>query len=83
MPRPRVWKREVSKDAQVYALDFLTTDADVSTGVLSQLSLYEQYAAAAYCVNNNNSPGNKVTCAAGNCGTVQAANTVTTIEFQK
>lgn len=55
---------------------------DVSTGVLSQLSLYEQYAAAAYCVNNNNSPGNKVTCAAGNCPTVEAATTVTSLEFQ-
>lgn len=71
------------QEAQAYPLAFLTTDADVSAGVLSQLSLYEQYAAGAYCENNNNSPGTKVTCPAGNCGTVEAANTVTPIEFQK
>ncbi len=51
--------------------------------MLRQLNLWEQYAAAAYCVTNNDSPGTKVTCAAGNCPLVEAATTTTLIEFQK
>lgn len=55
---------------------------DVPADVLSQLNLWQQYSAAAYCVVNNDSPGDKVSCAAGNCPLVEAATTVTSIEFQ-
>jgi len=55
----------------------------VSADVLARLNLYEQYAAAAYCPGNNNSPNTKVTCSTGNCPLVQAANTNTVSEFQK
>jgi hypothetical protein len=61
----------------------LTQLPDVSADVLNQLNLWEQYAAAAYCVSNNDSPGNKVSCVAGNCPLVQGATTTTSIEFQK
>jgi len=57
--------------------------SDVSAGVLSQLNLWEQYSAAAYCVSNNNSPGDKVSCTAGNCPLVEQATTTTSIEFEK
>jgi Lipase 3 N-terminal region len=83
MPHQLAWKREVSTNQRISAELLLIQLADVSAGVLSQLNLWEQYAAAAYCVSNNNSPGNKVSCAAGNCPLVEAATTTTTIEFQK
>ncbi|KAL3476457.1 Alpha/Beta hydrolase protein [Aspergillus californicus] len=54
---------------------------DVSAEVLQQLTLFAEYAAASYCTPNIESPGNKVTCATGNCPTVQAAETVTLAEF--
>ncbi|ORY17424.1 Alpha/Beta hydrolase protein [Clohesyomyces aquaticus] len=54
----------------------------VTTDLLSTFQLMEQYSAAAYCPNNNNSPGNKVTCSVGNCPQVQAAKTTTVTEFQ-
>jgi triacylglycerol lipase len=53
----------------------------VSASVLQRLTLFAQYSAAAYCTNNINSTGTKLTCAAGNCPLVEAANTVTLAEF--
>jgi Lipase 3 N-terminal region len=61
----------------------LTNGLDVSAGVLNQLNLWEQYAAAAYCPANNDSPGDELSCEAGNCPLVQTASTTTSIEFQK
>ncbi|KAL4782766.1 Alpha/Beta hydrolase protein [Aspergillus varians] len=54
---------------------------DVSADVLSQLNLFAEYAAASYCTPNINSTGDKLTCATGNCPTVQAAETTTLDEF--
>ncbi|KAL4892082.1 Alpha/Beta hydrolase protein [Aspergillus ambiguus] len=54
---------------------------DVSLQVLQQLNLFAEYSAAAYCTGNLNSTGTKVTCPAGNCPQVQAANTTTLTEF--
>ena len=62
---------------------WLKYNTDVTAASLALLNLYEQYAAAAYCVQNNDSPGNKVSCKAGNCPLVEAANTETITEFQK
>ncbi|GIJ85201.1 hypothetical protein Asppvi_004057 [Aspergillus pseudoviridinutans] len=53
----------------------------VSSSVLQELSLFAQYSAAAYCSNNINSTGTKLTCSAGNCPLVEAANTKTLSEF--
>jgi Lipase 3 N-terminal region len=62
----------------------LKNDSDVSAEVLGQFNLWEQYSAAAYCLPNNDSPGDKVACVKGqNCPLVEAATTITSIEFQK
>ncbi|KAH7396832.1 Alpha/Beta hydrolase protein [Phaeosphaeria sp. MPI-PUGE-AT-0046c] len=58
------------------------TSRAVSQDVFSQLQFFSQYSAAAYCLSNNNSPGNKVTCAQGNCNLVEAATTSTLTEFE-
>ncbi|KAH7119548.1 Alpha/Beta hydrolase protein [Dendryphion nanum] len=55
---------------------------DVSPDVLSRLQLMEQYAAAAYCRENNNSPETQLSCHVGNCPRVDAADTYTALEFQ-
>ncbi|KAF9886465.1 hypothetical protein FE257_011370 [Aspergillus nanangensis] len=57
------------------------TSRDVSSDVLTQLNFFAEYSAAAYCTGNVNSTGNKVTCSAGNCPNVQAADTQTLKEF--
>ncbi|KAL1597012.1 hypothetical protein SLS60_008594 [Paraconiothyrium brasiliense] len=54
----------------------------VSTEIFDKLSFFEQYAAAAYCQENNNSTDTKVTCVEGNCANVQAADTNTLTEFE-
>lgn len=55
---------------------------DVTPEVLSKFQLMEQYAAAAYCVENNNSPGTQLSCHVGNCPRVDAADTNTSLEFE-
>src|SRR5690242_14544050 len=42
-----------------------------------------QYASAAYCSNNSNSPGDKVRCGSGNCPVVEHANSTTVLEYSK
>ncbi|RMZ74436.1 lipase class 3 [Pyrenophora seminiperda CCB06] len=55
---------------------------DVSADVLSKLSFFSQYSAAAYCLGNNNSPNTKITCPQGNCPLIEKANTNTLTEFE-
>jgi hypothetical protein len=50
--------------------------------LLDDLVLYSQYAAAAYCRGNNDSPNTKLVCPSGNCPLVEAADTSTASEFQ-
>ncbi|KAF2403878.1 alpha/beta-hydrolase [Trichodelitschia bisporula] len=54
----------------------------ISTSYFQTFQLYEQYAAAAYCPGNNNSPNTKLICPSGNCPLVQSSNTSTVTEFQ-
>ncbi|KAF2197958.1 alpha/beta-hydrolase [Delitschia confertaspora ATCC 74209] len=54
----------------------------INSDLLANFNLFEQYAAAAYCSGNNDSPNSKVTCPYGNCPLVQAASTITLTEFQ-
>ncbi|KAL4923371.1 Alpha/Beta hydrolase protein [Aspergillus undulatus] len=54
---------------------------DVSTEELNRLALYAEYAAASYCTPNIDSTGDKLTCAEGNCPTVEAAEAITLAEF--
>ncbi|KAL8700158.1 MAG: hypothetical protein Q9201_005602 [Fulgogasparrea decipioides] len=50
----------------------------------ANLNLFEQFAAAAYCRNNNNDKagGTKITCAVGNCPLVQNDDVVSVYEFE-
>lgn len=64
--------------------DDVLTEAAVSAALLARLNLFEQYSAAAYCANNNDSPaGTPITCSVGNCPLVQAARATAIYEFQK
>jgi Lipase 3 N-terminal region len=59
---------------------------DVSHGAASffaDLQLYSQYAAAAYCSGNTDSPGQKVRCPIGNCPIVEALDTKTILGISK
>ncbi len=58
------------------------THNGVSESTLEQFALFSQYAAAAYCEENNNSSGTKITCAAKNCPEVEAANVTSRNEFE-
>ncbi|KAF2468679.1 alpha/beta-hydrolase [Lindgomyces ingoldianus] len=49
--------------------------------MFDRFNLMEQYAAASYCELNVNTTGSKVTCSAGNCPLVEAADTNTEVEF--
>ncbi|CAI7615285.1 unnamed protein product [Penicillium manginii] len=55
----------------------------VSSGVLDQLTLFAEYAAASYCSNNINSTGDLLTCAEGNCPTVQSSGATSLYEFEE
>ncbi|KAI9819807.1 MAG: hypothetical protein M1832_003882 [Thelocarpon impressellum] len=54
----------------------------IPNDVFDKLVLYSQFSAAAYCVNNNDSPNNELTCPKGNCPLVEAADASSTLEFQ-
>lgn len=56
---------------------------DVSSDVLQQLTLFAEFSAAAYCANNIDSTGDKLTCSTGNCPAVEAASTTTLYEFEE
>ncbi|KAK0640348.1 Mono- and diacylglycerol lipase [Lasiodiplodia hormozganensis] len=55
---------------------------DISQELFDTFQLMEQYAAAAYCPDNNDSPDTKLTCDTGNCPLVEAADATTVSEFE-
>ncbi|RAH49349.1 lipase family protein [Aspergillus brunneoviolaceus CBS 621.78] len=55
---------------------------DVSTTVYTQLDLFAQYSAAAYCSTNLDSPNTSVTCTNGLCPLLAAATTKSLAEFE-
>lgn len=65
------------------AAPFTLESRAVSADVYSNLQLFEQFTAAAYCSTNNNSTGNKLTCSNNLCPRVEGADTKTVLEFQK
>lgn len=76
----------VSIFSTFYQVDHILTDHPcpaISSSLLSTFNLYEQFAAAAYCPANNDSPATKLVCTSDACPLVQAATTNTIIEFQK
>ncbi|KAF2796088.1 alpha/beta-hydrolase [Melanomma pulvis-pyrius CBS 109.77] len=54
----------------------------VDSNLLASFNLIEQYAAAAYCSNNHDSPGDEISCNSGNCPLAQAAKTTSVLEFE-
>ncbi|KAF2646573.1 alpha/beta-hydrolase [Massarina eburnea CBS 473.64] len=64
------------------AAPLVTRKEAVTTAVFDKLLFYSQYAAAAYCKVNNDSPNTKITCPQKNCAKVEAANTSTLTEFE-
>jgi hypothetical protein len=50
---------------------------------LNAFKLMEQYAAAAYCSSNYDSPGDQIQCASKNCPQVEAADAATVIEYSR
>ena len=70
--------------AGINAAPWLESRSGVSNDVFARLKFFAQYAAAAYCAKNNNSPGDKVVCSSKDqCPQVQQASTKTVAEFQK
>ncbi|KAF1842365.1 alpha/beta-hydrolase [Cucurbitaria berberidis CBS 394.84] len=55
----------------------------IGADLLARFKLMEQYASAAYCANNYNSPGDQVECASGNCPLVQDADSATVAEYSR
>ncbi|KAJ4286232.1 hypothetical protein N0V90_013266 [Kalmusia sp. IMI 367209] len=53
----------------------------VDGGLLNNFNLMEQYASAAYCRSNFNSPGDQIKCKGGGCPLVEAANATSMIEY--
>jgi hypothetical protein len=51
--------------------------------MINNFELYSQYSAAAYCVDNNDSPSTQIKCSQGNCPLVEAANATGVLEFHK
>ncbi|EMD89931.1 hypothetical protein COCHEDRAFT_62145, partial [Bipolaris maydis C5] len=55
----------------------------VTDELVSDMGLMSQYASAAYCSDNYNSPGDKVSCVDGKCPMIQAADTNTVAEYSE
>jgi hypothetical protein len=55
----------------------------IQANQLTTFKLMQQYAAAAYCASNYDSPGDQLQCAAGNCPQVEAADSASVIEYSR
>lgn len=64
---------------------FINRLSAISESDYSNLNLFEQFSAAAYCPNNNNdiAGGTKLSCPTGNCPLVDSSDVTTVYEFQK
>ncbi|KAL8958030.1 MAG: hypothetical protein Q9193_004838 [Seirophora villosa] len=59
-----------------------TTHIGISQELLDTFKLMSQFAAAAYCPGNNDSPNTVLACPTGNCPLVESAKAVTLSEFE-
>jgi hypothetical protein len=66
-----------------YAAPLVSEKRGVQGDQLNTFKLMGQYAAAAYCASNYDSAGDQVQCASGNCPLVEAADSATTIEYDR
>ncbi|KAL8684619.1 MAG: hypothetical protein Q9224_006231 [Gallowayella concinna] len=55
---------------------------EIDDALFDTFKFISQYAAAAYCEGNNDSPNTRLTCPKGNCPLVEAAGAVTLSEFE-
>ncbi|RAR00724.1 lipase precursor [Stemphylium lycopersici] len=55
----------------------------ISSHLYKDFKLMSQYASAAYCSNNYNSPGDQIECSTGNCPLVQDADSKTVLEYNR
>jgi hypothetical protein len=69
--------------ASINAAPFVPEKRGIQADELNTFKLMQQYAAAAYCASNYNSPGDQIQCAAGNCPQVEAADSATVIEYSR
>ncbi|KAJ5566745.1 uncharacterized protein N7459_010127 [Penicillium hispanicum] len=79
----RAWTAVVATAVLAVAAPSRPVRRDVSSDVLSDLTLYAQYSAAAYCTTNFNSTGTALSCSTDNCPEVQSADTLTLYEFDE
>ncbi|KAF2856740.1 alpha/beta-hydrolase [Plenodomus tracheiphilus IPT5] len=61
----------------------LIQERGIGADLLSKLNLMEQYASAAYCASNYGSTGDQITCASGNCPSVEDADSSSVIEYSR
>jgi hypothetical protein len=69
--------------ASTHAAPFIQEKRGIQANQLNSFKLMQQYAAAAYCASNYNSPGDQIQCAAGNCPQVEAADSATVAEYSR
>ncbi|KAL8899328.1 MAG: hypothetical protein Q9192_001622 [Flavoplaca navasiana] len=71
--------------SQASASPLALAERAIPGNVLSNLQLFSQFSAAAYCPDNNKDKagGTKLTCSVGNCPLVQDSDVVSVYEFQK
>ncbi|KAL6712673.1 hypothetical protein ACN47E_000550 [Coniothyrium glycines] len=55
----------------------------IASDLLTKFKLMEQYASAAYCSNNGDSVGDRISCASGNCPDVQNADSSSVAEYSR
>lgn len=83
--RAAAWPVLFEKRGEVAQMfqDRVSDNTGVASSQLAQFTLYEQYAAAAYCKDNNDEDNGSITCSAGNCQQVQQAGARSILEFQE
>ncbi|KAF3040295.1 hypothetical protein E8E12_006502 [Didymella heteroderae] len=65
------------------AAPFVAEKRAIDASLLQTFRLMSQYASAAYCSSNFNSPGTQIQCGSGNCPLVESADSATVLEYSK
>ncbi|KAF2132326.1 alpha/beta-hydrolase [Dothidotthia symphoricarpi CBS 119687] len=66
-----------------YAAPLAGQKRGIDASLLNTFNLMEQYASAAYCASNFDSPGDQIECGSENCPYVQIADSTTVIEYNR
>jgi hypothetical protein len=65
------------------AAPFVLEKRGIQADQLNTFKLMGQYASAAYCESNFNSPGDQIQCVSGSCPLVETADSSTVIEYSR